>query len=134
MSFWDIFCPIFLGHYWSLKIKNWKKSKKTRDIILLHKCTKNYDHMLYCSWDKVGDECNCCFSLFDCPFTRLTVQKSKFLQNEKYTWRYHHFTQVYQIFWSDDVRFLRYEVWQMDRDKLTDRRTEKVTNRGRCPT
>ena len=31
-----------------------KKKKKTpEDIITLHKCTKNYDHMMYGSWDMV---------------------------------------------------------------------------------
>ena len=29
------------------------------DIIILHKCTKNHDHMLYCSSDMVCDRCNC---------------------------------------------------------------------------
>ena len=34
------------------KIKTLKKMKKIPgDIIVLHKCTKTYDHMLYCSWD-----------------------------------------------------------------------------------
>ena len=45
--------------------------QKTRDIIILHKCTKTHDHMLYCSWDLVRDGCNFYFSfraLF-CPFT-----------------------------------------------------------------
>ena len=35
--------------------------KKTLgDIIILYKCTKNHDHILYCSWDMAGDRCNCC--------------------------------------------------------------------------
>ena len=34
------------------KIKILKKMKKAPgDIIILHKCTKNHDLMLYCSWD-----------------------------------------------------------------------------------
>ena len=50
-------------------LKKWKKSPK--DIILLHKCTKNHDHMLYCSWDISGDGCKCYFSFWAifCPFT-----------------------------------------------------------------
>ena len=41
--------------------------------------------MLYCSWDMVGDGCNCCFSFWTifCPFTPLTAQKWKFQKNEK---------------------------------------------------
>ena len=39
--------------------------KKTPgDIIILHKCTKNHYHMLYCSWDVVYDRCNCHFSFW----------------------------------------------------------------------
>ena len=33
--------------------KKWKKT--TRDIIILHMCTKNYDYMIYSSWDMVCD-------------------------------------------------------------------------------
>ena len=34
----------------SPKNEDFKKMKKTpRDVIILHKCTKNHDHMLYCS-------------------------------------------------------------------------------------
>ena len=39
--------------------------------------------------------------------------KSTFWKNEKNTWRYYHFTYVYQKIWSDDVRFLRYSAWQI---------------------
>ena len=36
--------------------------KKTPgDIIILHKCTKNHDHRLYCCWDMARDGCNCYF-------------------------------------------------------------------------
>ena len=42
------------------------------DIIILYKCTKNHDHMLYCSWDMTRDGCNCYFSFWAifCPFTQ----------------------------------------------------------------
>ena len=40
-----------------------KKKKPTGDIINLHMCTKNHDHMLYCSWDMVYDGCNWYFHL-----------------------------------------------------------------------
>ena len=34
----------------NLKNENFKKMKKAPgDAIILHKCTKNYDHMQYCS-------------------------------------------------------------------------------------
>ena len=79
-SFWAIFCLLTPITARKMKIsKKWKKMP--RDIIILHKCTKNHDHKLYCSWDMVCDTCNCYFSFcaIFCPFT---AQKSKF-QNFK---------------------------------------------------
>ena len=78
--------------------------KKTPgDIIIPHKCTKNHDHMLYCSWNMAHDRCNCCFSFWAifCPFTSVTAQ------------RYHHFTQVYQKSRSYAILFLRHGTWWM---------------------
>ena len=65
-------------------LKNWKKA--AGDIIILHKCPKNYDHMLYCSWDVARNGCYCYFSFWGifCPFTSLTAWKiNVFLKNEK---------------------------------------------------
>ena len=40
----------------SPKNQNFKKMKKMHgNIIILHKCTKNHDHMLYCSWNMACD-------------------------------------------------------------------------------
>ena len=61
-----------------------------------------------------------------CPFTPLTAQKSKFQKNEKNTWRYHHFTRVYQKLWLDDVRFLRSGARRMDG------RTDGKSNTQKC--
>ena len=62
-------------------LKNWnkKKNKKTSRDIILYKCTKNHDHMLYCSWDIACDECYCYFSFWAIffPFTTHTAQKKK---------------------------------------------------------
>ena len=49
-SFWVIFCPF--THLTAQKIKI-KKRKNTGDIIILPMCTKNYDQMMYGSWDTV---------------------------------------------------------------------------------
>ena len=56
-----------------------KMKKKPGDIIILHKCTKNHDHLLYCSWYMVPDRCNCYFSFWAifCRFTPVTAQKIK---------------------------------------------------------
>ena len=103
----DCFLPFYSPN--NLKNENFKTMKKTRgDDIILHKCTKSYDHMVYCSWDMEHDRCNY-FSFWDifCPFTPLTAQKIKISKKwKKNAWRYHHFTYVYQKLWSD-VWFLR---------------------------
>ena len=51
LPFWTVFCSTTPLTTRKTKIlKNWKK-KKSGDIIILHKCTKNNDPMLYCSLD-----------------------------------------------------------------------------------
>ena len=60
----------------NLKNKNFEKLKKDpEDIIILHKCTKNHDHKLYCSLDVAHKEFNCYFPFWTifCPFTSLTT-------------------------------------------------------------
>ena len=115
-SLWAIFCPFTLLN--SPKNENFKKMKKPHgDIIILHKCNKNHDHMVYCSWEMACDGCNCYFS-FWAIFYPLTLppphpnlpKKWKFQKNEKNAWRYHHFTLVYQ---SYAILFLRYNTWWM---------------------
>ena len=74
----DHFLPFYPNR--NQKNQNFEKMKKTRrDIIILHKCTKNHDHMLHCSWDTTRDRCNFYFSFWAifCPYTPLTTQKIK---------------------------------------------------------
>ena len=75
------FGPFFtlLPHEQPKKTKFWKNVKKTGDIIILQKCTKSHDHMLYCSWDMARNGCNCYFSFWAifCLSTSLTAQKIK---------------------------------------------------------
>ena len=53
----DHFLPFYPPN--NPKNQNFEKMKKTPgDIIILHKCTKNHDHMLHCSWDMARDGCN----------------------------------------------------------------------------
>ena len=71
LSFWATFWP-FTPLTTQKKPKILKKWIATPgDIIVLHKCTKNYDHILYCSWDMVRDGCSFCFSFWAifCLFT-----------------------------------------------------------------
>ena len=85
--------------------QNFEKMKKaSTDIIILHSCTKDHDHMLYCFWDKMTDGCNFySFCASFCPF----LPKITFLKNKDAS-RYHHFTHVHQKLWSHDVWFLRW--------------------------
>ena len=71
------FSPFYPSH--SPKNENFKTMKKILgDIIILHKCTKNHDYILYCSWDIVRDGCNYfSFWAIFCPFTPLTAQNMK---------------------------------------------------------
>ena len=74
LIFWAIFCPFSPLKTWKIKIlKKWKKT--TRDIINLHKCTKNDNHMVYGSWDMKSDRQNyLSFGTVFCHFTPLTVR------------------------------------------------------------
>ena len=62
LSFSAMFCPF--TSYQPEKWKLQKMKKAPRDIIILQKCAKNHDHMLYCSWDMVRDRCSCYFSFW----------------------------------------------------------------------
>ena len=53
LSYWAIFCPLTLRTTWKIKVlKKWRK--KTLEHIILYLHIKNYDHMMYGSWDKWG--------------------------------------------------------------------------------
>ena len=62
---------VILGHFLPFyptnnpKNQNFDKMKKTPgDIILSHKCTKNYNYILCCYWDMACDRCNFYFSFW----------------------------------------------------------------------
>ena len=81
-SFWAIPLPPLKAKK-SIFLKKWKK--KSGNIIILEIWTKNYDQMMYGSWDMVHDRCNCYFSFWAnfCPFTPLTAWKIKILKKWK---------------------------------------------------
>ena len=118
LSFWTVFCPFTPLKLWKMKILK-KMNKRLGDIIILHKFTKNHDHVLYCPWDMACDRCNGYFLLWAVfpTFTPLKTQKNKMKKNEKKkkktAWRYHRFTMAYLKLWSFDILFLRYGTWQM---------------------
>ena len=93
--------------------------KKTPgDIIILHKFTKNHDHIYFTVpeiW-RVTDIIGIFyFGLFFALLKPLTAQKIKIKKKKrrKKVWRYH-FTYMHQKFRSDDVWFLRYGVRRTD--------------------
>ena len=85
--FWINFCPFTT--ITAQKIKNFiNMEKMPGDTIILHKCTINHDHRLYCSWGMTCNRCNCYFSFWAifCSFTSLTAQKIKI---KKKKWKKH---------------------------------------------
>ena len=67
-SFWAIFCPFSPLTTWKIKILTLKKTP--RDIIILHICNINDNHMMYGSWDMGCDRHNfLSFWTIFCPFT-----------------------------------------------------------------
>ena len=80
-----IFChvgPFFalLPHQQHKKSKFWKIEKMPGVIIILHKCTKNHDHILYCSWGVACDRLiftfhfELFFALLPHPFTARKIK------------------------------------------------------------
>ena len=82
ISFWAVFA--LLPSLTAQKIKVSENKKVSGDIIILHNCTKNHDHMLYCSWHMTRDRCNyfSSWAIF-CPFTPITARKIKISQKWK---------------------------------------------------
>ena len=80
LSFWTAFCP-----FNNPKNQNFVKiTKHPWDIIIVHMCNINDNHVMYRSWDKERDGHN--FSLFwtiFCTFTPLTTRKIKILKKWK---------------------------------------------------
>ena len=109
----DHFLPFYPLTTQKLKIlTKWKKHPG--DIIILHMCNINDNHMMYGSWDMERDRQNSLsFWTIFCCFTSLKNQKFKFSKNKKNAWRYYHFIKVYQKSWSYAIVFLRHGAWQM---------------------
>ena len=115
LLFWTIFCPFDSLTTEKIKIlKKWKKSLEISSSyisvqkLMIRWCTVPE---IWCITDVIVISH---FGLFFVVLTPLTARKIKILKKwKKKAWRYHYFTYVYQELWSDDVWFLRYNVWQM---------------------
>ena len=90
------------------KLKFWKMKKFAGDIIILHMCIKNHNHMMYGSWDtEWGTKFFVILAHF-LPFQPLDNLENQNFNIEKNTWRYYHFTHLHHKWKSYDVWFLRY--------------------------
>ena len=82
LPFWTIFC-LFNNR----RQQNFENIKKTGDIIILQRSTKNHDHMLHCPWDMACELWDMAFWAIFCPFTFLMAQKIKiFIKWNKTAW------------------------------------------------
>ena len=145
LSFWTFFALTYKSYliqceswfpwrYNNPKNQNFEKLRNSPGgIIILHKYTKNHDPMLYCSLDMVSNGFNCYFSFWAifCPFIPLTAKKIKIFQK----WKKH--LEISSFYIRVPKIMIRRctvpEIWCATNGR-TDRRTEKVTYRGGCPT
>ena len=71
------FCPFYTLS--TQKNQNFKKMKiASGDVIILHICTKNHNHMMYASWDMEWDTQFFVILGHFCPFTPLLFLKLGF--------------------------------------------------------
>ena len=96
-----------------VKSKFWKNGKKfPGDIILLHMCTINDDHMMYGFWEMECDRQNfLSFRSIFCPFTPLTTCKIKILEK----WKKHQ--EVWSFYtcvpWMTIIGCMVLDIWKV---------------------
>ena len=108
------FRPLFaiLPHYWPRKLKFGKNVKKTPgDIILLHMCTINQDHMMYGSYDMKFNRQNFFVFLGNfLSFYSLTSWKMKIPKRKKTLGISSFYTSVQKIM---IIHYTVPEIWRM---------------------
>ena len=111
-TFWAIFCPFSpLITTWKIKILTLKKT--TADIIILHICTINDNHVMYGSWDMERDRHNFLsfWTVFLTFYPPMDPENQNFPKNGKNTWRYYHFTNI-----NNSHMIMAPQIWSaMDR-------------------
>ena len=90
--------------------------KMPGDVIILHKCTKNHDHMLYCLWDIVCDRYYFSFWAIFCPFTPLTTEKIKILKK----WKKRPGESIISQLCTKNYDQMMYSSWDMVCNRWTD--------------
>ena len=133
-SFWTIFCAF--TPLATPKIKILKKLTKTPgDIIIWHKCTKNQDHMLHCSWDRCMTDIISVFH-FGIYFALTSLKNLKIkiiikLKKKKKKTKQTGDIIILHMCTKNNDQNVVHDTWT---DRRTDTWTEKVTYRGGCPT
>ena len=90
------------------KIKILKKREKHLEILSFYTLIQQTTTYNYGSWVIERDRQSFCyFGLFFASLAHSQPKKSKFWENERNTWRYCHFTQVYQ-------KWQTYDGWSLD--------------------
>ena len=111
---WIIFLPFYLTN--NPKNQKFKKMKKVLgDIIILHKCLKNHDHMPYCPWNMACDGWNLFFIL---GYYYPNIPKNQnFLKmkKKKNNLRYHYFTHC-----TKNFDHMMYCFWDIVHHRQTD--------------
>ena len=112
LSFWAIFCPFTPLTIQKIKIlKKWKKLLEILSFTQVYHKWQPYDiwFLRYQLQQKCFSHLWPCFALIPPN----SPKNEFFTKLKRSTWRYHHFTQVYQKSWSQAILFLRYGAWQM---------------------
>ena len=113
LSFWTVFCPF--TPLTTQKIKILKKIEKLPgDIILLHRCNINDNHMMHGSWGMKHDRQNFLpFLTVFCPFTALRTQKNQNFEKLKKTSSYI----INLHMWTINDNHMMYCSWDMKHDR-----------------
>ena len=121
---------LFFSFYPPNSPKNHNFKKVKIYFIILHMCTKNYDQMIYSSWDPVRDGWS--ERQMDGWKDR---QKDRWMTERQTDGRKDRQTNGQTEGWTDRLMDGQMENGQMDgrTDRRTHRQMEKVIHRGRCP-
>ena len=110
--YYPYFCPLILLAKRKINILK-KRKKKPEDIIILHFCTTNDDHIMYGSWDMECDRIFCHFWLFFALLPPNNPDTQNFEKWKKNAWIYYHFTNTYQMWKS-----MMYGSWDIECDRF----------------
>ena len=106
--------PLRQPEKWKLKKNIWRYHR-------LHKCTKNHNHMLYCSWDMARDTCNCFFhfGLFFALLPPNSPKNQNFKKMKKVPGDI-----IILHMCTKNYDWMAYGSWDMVCDRQTDRRMD----------